>query len=221
MLSDFYLGKKIVITAGPTYEKIDPVRFIGNYSTGKMGFALAEELAALGAEVHLVSGPVQLKPQNPKIHLYAIESAIEMLNICTELFVDADIAIMAAAVADYRPAHFEANKIKKASDDLVLHLVKNPDILSTLGASKKPGQLLIGFALETNNEIENAKEKLRRKNADVIVLNSLNDKGAGFSHETNKITIILQKDVIFEYALKDKQLVAKDIITCISENLKN
>ena len=221
MLLDFYSGKKIVITAGPTYEKIDPVRFIGNYSTGKMGYAIAEELANIGAEVHLVSGPVHINTQNPKITLYKVESAIEMLEVCTMLFPDCDIAIMAAAVADYRPESYEGSKIKKTSDELVLKLVKNPDILATLGSKKKQGQLLIGFALETNNELANAKEKLIRKNADAIVLNSLNDSGAGFSHQTNKITIILQKDIIFEYPLKDKQLVAKDIITCISENLKN
>ncbi len=221
MLIDYYSGKKILITAGPTYEKIDPVRFIGNYSTGKMGYAIAEELANLGADVHLVSGPVHIQTQNPNIKLYKVESALEMLEICTNLFADCDVAIMAAAVADYRPESFETNKIKKHSDDLVLKLVKNPDILATLGTIKKQGQFLIGFALETNNEIDNAKEKLLRKNADAIVLNSLNDPGAGFSHQTNKITIILQKDVIFEYPLKDKKLVAKDIITCISENLKN
>jgi phosphopantothenoylcysteine decarboxylase/phosphopantothenate--cysteine ligase len=221
LLIDYYSGKKILITAGPTYEKIDPVRFIGNYSTGKMGYAIAEELANLGADVHLVSGPVHIQTQNPNIKLYKVESALEMLEICTNLFADCDVAIMAAAVADYRPESFETNKIKKHSDDLVLKLVKNPDILATLGTIKKQGQFLIGFALETNNEIDNAKEKLLRKNADAIVLNSLNDPGAGFSHQTNKITIILQKDVIFEYPLKDKKLVAKDIITCISENLKN
>jgi phosphopantothenoylcysteine decarboxylase/phosphopantothenate--cysteine ligase len=221
LLIDYYSGKKILITAGPTYEKIDPVRFIGNYSTGKMGYAIAEELANLGADVHLVSGPVHIQTQNPNIKLYKVESALEMLEICTNLFADCDVAIMAAAVADYRPESFQTNKIKKHSDDLVLKLVKNPDILATLGTIKKQGQFLIGFALETNNEIDNAKEKLLRKNADAIVLNSLNDPGAGFSHQTNKITIILQKDVIFEYPLKDKKLVAKDIITCISENLKN
>ena len=202
MLIDYYSGKKILITAGPTYEKIDPVRFIGNYSTGKMGYAIAEELANLGADVHLVSGPVHIQTQNPKIKLYKVESALEMLEICTNLFADCDVAIMAAAVADYRPESFETNKIKKSSDDLVLKLLKNPDILATLGTIKKQGQFLIGFALETNNEINNAKEKLLRKNADAIVLNSLNDPGAGFSHQTNKITIILQKDVIFDYPLK-------------------
>ena len=190
MLIDYYSGKKILITAGPTYEKIDPVRFIGNYSTGKMGYAIAEELANLGADVHLVSGPVHIQTQNPKIKLYKVESALEMLEICTNLFADCDVAIMAAAVADYRPESFETNKIKKSSDDLVLKLLKNPDILATLGTIKKQGQFLIGFALETNNEINNAKEKLLRKNADAIVLNSLNDTGAGFSHQTNKITII-------------------------------
>lgn len=221
MLSDFYLGKKIVISAGPTYEKLDPVRFIGNYSTGKMGYEIAEALADLGADVHLVSGPVNIKTKNPNIKLYPVESALQMYDCCINLFKDAQIGIMAAAVADYRPATMATNKIKKSEDSLTIQLVKNPDILAQLGHTKKPGQILVGFALETSNELENAKEKLKRKNADAIVLNSLNDAGAGFSHQTNKITIILQKDIIFEYPLKDKALVAKDIITCISENLKN
>lgn len=219
MLSDYYSGKKIVISAGPTYEKIDPVRFIGNYSTGKMGYAIAEALANLGAEVHLVSGPVNIETEHPEIRLYNVESAIQMHTECTRLFPSCDIGIMAAAVSDYRPDQTQDVKIKKSSDELILRLVKNPDILFSLGQMKTEKQILVGFALETNNELEFAKEKLERKNADAIVLNSLNDKGAGFKHETNKISIILKKGIIFDYPLKEKNLVAIDIITCISENL--
>ncbi len=215
-LSEYYKSKIIVISAGPTYEKIDPVRFIGNYSTGKMGFELAETLAENGAKVHLVAGPTQLKAQNKNIKTYAVESALEMYEQCTTLFKNADIAIMAAAVADYRPAKFSDIKIKKNEDTFTLELVKNPDILASLGASKKNNQIVVGFALETNNELENAKKKLEKKNADAIVLNSLQDKGAGFKHQTNKITILLKNGSIFEFPLKDKKEVAQDIIQCIS-----
>lgn len=218
LLTDFYKSKKIVITAGPTYEKLDPVRFIGNYSTGKMGYAIAETLAETGAEVHLVSGPTALHINHPNIKLYQVESALEMYNQCIDIFPHCDMAIMSAAVADYRPEKYNDVKIKKNEEVLTITLVKNPDILSTLGHSKKEGQLVIGFALETNNELENAKEKLRKKKADAIVLNSLNDAGAGFKHTTNKISIILEKGVIFEFPLKEKTAVAKDIITCIAEN---
>lgn len=214
-LSEYYKSKIIVISAGPTYEKIDPVRFIGNYSTGKMGFELAEALAENGAIVHLVAGPTQLKAQHHNIKTYPVESALEMFALCTKLFKNADIAIMAAAVADYRPASFSDVKIKKNEETLTLELVKNPDILASLGASKKHNQLVIGFALETNNEIENARKKLEKKNADAIVLNSLQDKGAGFKHQTNKITILLKNGSIFEFPLKDKKEVAQDIIQCI------
>lgn len=218
MKADYFKSKKIVISAGPTYEKLDPVRFIGNYSTGKMGYALATELANLGADVHLVSGPTALSIDHPSVKLYRVESALEMYDICVREFHDADIAIMSAAVADYRPEHYNDIKIKKNQEILTINLVKNPDILATLGKSKKAGQIVVGFALETHNEIENATEKLHRKNADAIVLNSLNDAGAGFKHSTNKITIILQKGRTFEFGLKDKTAVAKDIVTCISEN---
>lgn len=220
MSPDYFKGKKIVITAGPTYEKLDPVRYIGNYSTGKMGYAIAAELAVRGAEVHLVSGPTALQSPDPRIQLYNVESALEMYDQCLALFPSCDIAIMAAAVADYRPAAYSEQKIKKDGDDLVLHLVKNPDILSTLGHMKKGGQLVVGFALETNSEMENARKKLAAKKADMIVMNSLQQQGAGFRHDTNKITIILEKGTIFEYHLKEKKDVAKDIITCISENFK-
>ncbi len=220
MLPDYYKCKKIVITAGPTYEKIDPVRFIGNYSTGKMGYAIAEELAENGAEVHLVSGPVKLEINHPDIKVYHVESAREMYAQCMDLFPTCDIAIMAAAVADYRPEEYHETKVKKNADHMTLQLVRNPDILEAIGQMKKAHQVVVGFALETDNEIENAQQKLLKKNADAIVLNSLNDKGAGFKHSTNKISIILKKGIIFEYPLKDKQDVAKDIITCISQNFK-
>lgn len=219
MATDYFKSKKIVITAGPTYEKIDPVRFIGNYSTGKMGYAIAEELAQLGAEVHLVSGPTALPLPQAPIHFYPVESALQMYDTCTRIFPGCDIAIMSAAVADYRPENYHDIKIKKNEETLSINLVKNPDILATLGHAKKAGQIVVGFALETHNELENAREKLKRKNADAIVLNSLNDPGAGFKHSTNKISIILKKGTIFEFPLKDKQAVAKDIITCIAENL--
>lgn len=219
MQTDYYRGKKIVITAGPTYEKIDPVRYIGNYSSGKMGYALAEELAMAGAEVHLVSGPVHIKAEHPGIQLYQVESAIEMYDACHAIFPDMDMAILAAAVADYRPEQMEQSKIKKTADALTIHLVKNPDILSSLGHAKKPGQLVVGFALETDNELQHAADKLERKKADAIVLNSLNEKGAGFRHDTNKVSILFQKGLIFEFQLKVKRLVAQDIISCISENL--
>jgi len=214
-LKEFYKSKIIVISAGPTYEKIDPVRFIGNYSTGKMGFELAEALAENGATVHLVAGPTQLTAQHLNIKTYPVESAMEMYKECIALFENADIAIMTAAVADYRPLEYSEVKIKKDEDSLTIHLVKNPDILASLGAIKKANQIVIGFALETNNELENAKKKLKKKNADAIVLNSLRDKGAGFKHQTNKITILLKNGSIFEYPLKDKKEVAQDIIQCI------
>lgn len=220
MSPDYFKGKKIVITAGPTYEKLDPVRYIGNYSTGKMGYAIAAELANGGAEVHLVSGPVSLQNPDSRITLYKVESAMEMYDQCLALFPSCDIAIMAAAVADYRPAEYSGQKIKKDENDLVLHLVKNPDILATLGHMKKAGQVVVGFALETNSELENAKKKLAAKKADMIVMNSLQQQGAGFKYDTNKITIILEKGTIFEFDLKEKKDVAKDIITCISENFK-
>lgn len=219
MIAEYFKSKKIVITAGPTYEKIDPVRFIGNYSTGKMGYAIAEELAKSGSEVHLVSGPTALKVQNPSIKLYPVESALQMYDACVNLFPDCDMAIMSAAVADYRPKYYQDVKIKKNEEDLMIHLVKNPDILSALGHAKKSNQIVIGFALETHNELEHAMDKLQRKQADAIVLNSLNDPGAGFKHSTNKISIILKKGTIFEFPLKEKTEVAIDILNCIAENL--
>lgn len=204
-------GKKIVITAGPTYEKIDPVRFIGNYSSGKMGFTLAEECALRGAEVTLVAGPVQLRTIHPNIHRIDIESCEEMYEATTKAFEEANAAILCAAVADFTPEITADNKIKREGDELVLRLKPTHDIAATLGRMKQPHQFLVGFALETNDEMENAQKKLHRKNLDFIVLNSLSDAGAGFRHDTNKITII-NKEHAKEYPLKPKSEVAKDII---------
>lgn len=184
-------GKKILVTAGPTYEKIDPVRFIGNYSTGKMGYAIAEEAASRGADVILVSGPVALKTNSQNIAVVPVESAKEMLAESEKIFPGCDYAVMCAAVADYAPANPVDRKIKREKEEIpVIHLVKNPDIAATLGAQKKDGQTLVGFALETDNEQANAVEKLRRKNLDFIALNSLRTPGAGFGTDTNVITLI-------------------------------
>ena len=209
--SEQLAGKKIVITAGPTYEKIDPVRFIGNYSSGKMGFALAEECAARGAEVTLVAGPVQIKATHPNIHRIDVESCAEMYAATTEAFKTADCGILCAAVADFTPEKTADTKIKREGDDLVLSLKPTHDIAAALGQMKQSHQRLVGFALETNDEVAHAQGKLERKNLDFIVLNSLNDKGAGFRHDTNKITIISREEVK-EYPLKSKSEVASDII---------
>ena len=210
--SDELQGKKIVITAGPTYEKIDPVRFIGNYSSGKMGFALAEECARRGAEVTLIAGPVQLETKHSRIRRVDVESAEEMHAASQACFSDADAAILCAAVADYRPEKVADRKIKREKEEeLPLRLRATKDIAASLGATKRKGQLLVGFALETNNEQQNAEGKLERKNFDFIVLNSLNDVGAGFRHDTNKISIIDRKGCT-DYPLKPKTEVAQDII---------
>lgn len=213
-------GRKIMITAGPTYEKIDPVRFIGNYSSGKMGFALAEECARRGAEVTLIAGPVQLEAKHSRIHRIDVESAEEMHVASQACFSDADAAILCAAVADYRPETVADKKIKREKErELTLHLQATKDIAAGLGAAKREGQLLVGFALETNNEQQNAEGKLERKNLDFIVLNSLNDVGAGFRHDTNKISIIDRKGRT-DYPLKSKTEVAQDIIDRLSDELK-
>lgn len=214
-----FKGRKILVNAGPTYEFIDPVRFIGNLSSGKMGYSLAEELANRGAEVHLVSGPVSIQTSHPGIHLYHITGADEMYETCTELFPNMDAAILSAAVADYKPAQKASAKIKKKSDTMELELVKTPDTLAALGKIKK-GQILIGFALETDREEQNAKEKLEKKNLDAIVLNSLNDKGAGFMSDTNKITLIDNKGEKVNFELKSKKAVAADIADYLSRRLK-
>ncbi len=204
-------GRRILITAGPTYERIDPVRFIGNYSSGKMGFALAEECARRGADVQLVSGPVQLTTTCAGITLTRVESAQQMWEAAAALYPTADAGILCAAVADFTPASVADAKIKREGDDLVLRLKPTRDIAAGLGQIKRPGQLLVGFALETNDEVAHAQDKLRRKNFDFIVLNSLNDKGAGFQHDTNKVTIITPQEAL-PYPLKPKTEVACDII---------
>jgi phosphopantothenoylcysteine decarboxylase / phosphopantothenate---cysteine ligase len=209
-------GKKIVITAGPTYEAFDPVRFIGNHSSGKMGVALAEKAHELGAEVHLVLGPSKLKVSDG-IEVKNVFSAKEMYAACRKYFTDADICIFAAAVADYTPKTVADQKIKKSDDEFTLILKKNVDIAAEFGKVKKPGQLSVGFALETNNELKNARAKLTRKNFDIVVLNSLNDKGAGFQFNTNKITIVNRNNKIAKFELKNKDEVALDIIKSIEE----
>jgi phosphopantothenoylcysteine decarboxylase/phosphopantothenate--cysteine ligase len=204
-------GKKILITAGPTYESIDPVRFIGNHSSGKMGFDLANQAASLGADVILVSGPTHLKVVANSIQVINVVSAEEMYRACHKFFNDTDVLIAAAAVADYRPKHIEKQKIKKSNNNFSIELEKTKDILATLGAIKQ-NQFIIGFALETENEIENAKVKIQKKNLDLIVLNSLQDEGAGFKGSTNKVTFIDNKFQIEAMQLKTKEEVAIDIL---------
>lgn len=205
-------GKKALVSAGPTYEPIDPVRFIGNRSSGKMGIAIAEELHQRGAEVTLVTGPVHSAVSIQGITTIAVETAHEMYDVCYNEFDHADIAVMAAAVADYTPVNPAKEKIKKNSDTLVLELKKTNDILKSLGGKKKAGQVLIGFALETSNEKNNALKKLEEKKADIIVLNSLRDTGAGFGHDTNKITLFDKSGKEFQFDQKSKTEVAKDIV---------
>ena len=205
--------KRVLVTAGPTYERIDSVRFIGNYSSGKMGFALAEALARRGAEVELVTGPTALKCQNPLIHRTDVESAREMYAAATSLFGSCQAAILSAAVADYRPEQAADHKLKKqGSEGMTLTLVQNPDILATLGKMKQPSQRLIGFALETDNEEQNARVKLEKKNLDYIVLNSLRDAGAGFGVDTNRVTIIGRDGTTYSTPLMSKSQVADEII---------
>ncbi len=213
-------GKKVLITAGPTYEKIDPVRFIGNYSSGKMGFALAEVCAEQGAEVTLVSGPVMLQTKHPGIKRIDVESAQQMYEAATKHFPKADIAILCAAVADFTPKTTADKKIKRKGDNLKLELQPTKDIAAALGAVKKKKQVLVGFALETDNEQKNAKEKMERKNFDFIVLNSLQDKGAGFRVDTNKVTIIDRHNDLTAYDIKSKREVAEDIIGYVIQNSK-
>lgn len=211
--------KKILITAGPTYEKIDPVRFIGNYSSGKMGFSLAEECANRGAEVILVAGPVSLKINHPNIKRIDVESADQMYEAAVSVFPDADAAILCAAVADYKPAQLADKKIKReTTGDMSISLVANKDIAATLG-KMKTHQRMIGFALETNDEENNAQKKIKSKNLDYIVLNSLNDAGAGFQHNTNKISIINKEGEKTDYPLKTKLEVAADIVDVTLANL--
>lgn len=209
-------GKKIIVTAGPTYEKIDPVRFIGNYSTGKMGYAIADEATRRGAEVTIISGPVAISPTEKSVKVINVESANEMNRQASALFPESDIAILAAAVADYAPETVCDKKIKREnSENLTLKLRRNPDIAANLGTMKRDNQFIVGFALETDNEHENAVSKLKRKNLDMIVLNSLRDKGAGFATDTNRIEIIFADGTSQQYPLKSKKDVASDILDCI------
>ncbi len=213
-------GKTVLVTAGPTYEAIDPVRFIGNHSSGKMGFAIAEALANQGANVNLVCGPTNENTNHPSINVMSVTSAEEMNKACSSLFSSADITVLAAAVADYKPTVKADQKIKKKDGDITLELTKTVDIAASLGKLKHNGQLIVGFALETENELENAKKKLEAKNFDLIVLNSLNDKGAGFGHDTNKITIINRNYKVKSFDLKDKKAVAQDIADAIWEEVE-
>ena len=213
-------GKKVLITAGPTYEKIDPVRFIGNYSSGKMGFALAEVCAEQGAEVTLISGPVMLQAKHPAIRRIDVESAGEMYEAATKCFPKADIAILCAAVADFTPKTTADKKIKRKGNNLKLELQPTQDIAAALGAIKKKKQKMVGFALETDNELKNAREKMERKNLDFIVMNSLQDAGAGFRVDTNKVTIIDRHNNLTAYDTKTKREVAEDIIENIIQNSK-
>ncbi len=207
-------GKHALVTAGPTYEQIDPVRYIGNHSSGKMGIAIAQELKNQGAEVTLVMGPTNLPlPEFPSI--IRVKTAMEMFEACVSVFKQADITVMSAAVADYTPVNIEHVKIKKSTEDISIVLKKTKDVLKHLGAIKRNDQLLIGFALETNNEVEYAKKKLLEKNADMIVLNSLNDLGAGFGYDTNKITIFERSGRTQTFDTKPKEAVAKDIVNAI------
>lgn len=210
-------GKRILITAGPTQEKIDPVRFISNYSTGKMGYAIAEACAGEGAEVFLVSGPVSLSPVNPSIKRYMVTSAAEMASRCFALFDKCDAGILTAAVADYTPRQRSEQKIKRTGDTFILELEPTRDIAWELGREKKPGQVLAGFALETTAELDNARDKLIRKNFDFIMLNSLNDKGAGFGFDTNKISILEKENNLRIFELKTKKEVALDIVDKLIE----
>ncbi len=210
-------GKKVLVTAGPTYEPIDPVRFIGNHSSGKMGFDIAKALADKGAEITLISGPTHLSVQHSNINLVRVMSAQNMYDACHYIYKNMDVVVAAAAVADYKPKHVATQKIKKSDETLVLELEKNKDILASLGAIKEH-QFLVGFALETQNEIENAKLKIQKKNLDLIVLNSLNDQGAGFGGTTNKVTFIDKKFNIEHFPLKSKEEVARDIVNKIVEN---
>lgn len=227
VLSDFFYsaqplrGKTVLVTAGPTYEAIDPVRFIGNHSSGKMGFAIAEALAQRGAVVNLICGPTHQHTKQPGITVKSVTSAQEMFDACAAIFDQSDITVLAAAVADYRPVTAAAQKIKKKDEHLSLELTKTTDIAANLGRRKHNGQIIVGFALETEDEHSNALKKLESKNFDLIVLNSLNDKGAGFGHDTNKIKIINRREEVKTFDLKDKAAVANDIVEAILQTLNH
>lgn len=214
-------GKKALVTAGPTYEKIDPVRFIGNYSSGKMGYAIAEELASRGAEVTLVSGPVSVSCKHSGVRVVKVESAREMLAASESVFDSADIAVLTAAVADYAPASPATTKMKREGNAVpTIELVKNPDIAAALGERKRPDQFVVGFALETDNEESNALDKIKRKRLDAICLNSLRDSGAGFAVDTNKVTIFTASGAKIPGELKSKREVAADVVDFISKSLR-
>ncbi|HQQ83516.1 MAG TPA: bifunctional phosphopantothenoylcysteine decarboxylase/phosphopantothenate--cysteine ligase CoaBC, partial [Cyclobacteriaceae bacterium] len=208
-------GKQALVTAGPTYEALDPVRFIGNHSTGKMGFAVAESLAKQGAQVHLVTGPTHQQARHPRIKVHAVTSAEDMYNTCDKYFDASQIIVLSAAVADYRPLHRSAQKIKKQDGSLTLELTKTVDIAAQLGGRKKAGQIIVGFALETEHEKANAEKKLVSKNFDLIVLNSLNNPGAGFGHDTNQVEILSRGGSSVVVPLKAKTAVAEDIVQAI------
>jgi len=213
------IGKTALVTAGPTYEAIDPVRFIGNHSSGKMGFAIAESLASQGAQVNLITGPTTQHTEHPRINVRHVVSTEDMYSACTDFFSTTDITVLSAAVADYKPVNVADQKIKKKDEELSIALTKTRDIAASLGKLKHNGQVIVGFALETEHEHANAIKKLESKNFDLIVLNSLNDKGAGFGHDTNKITIIDRKQNIKAFDLKGKKSVANDIVNAIVETL--
>jgi phosphopantothenoylcysteine decarboxylase/phosphopantothenate--cysteine ligase len=215
------LNKHFLVTAGPTYEKIDPVRFIGNYSTGKMGYAIANELVACGATVTLVSGPVSVKNVNPLINVIPAESAQLMYTQCMNIFPSVDGAVMCAAVADFTPENYSEGKVKRGEDDLIIRMKPTKDIAGDLGKLKTEKQILVGFALETNDELKNAYSKLQRKNLDFIVLNSMNDAGAGFGFDTNKITMLGKDNKPAFFELKSKTEVAKDIVAQIISEMES
>lgn len=212
-------GKNVLVTAGPTHEAIDPVRFIGNHSTGKMGYAIAESLANLGAHVTLVSGPTAMHTSHPQVSVKKVMSAEEMYEACVAVFPQTDIAVLAAAVADYRPTVKADQKIKKKDEHLTIELTKTRDIAASLGKIKQNNQVVVGFALETEHEQDNALKKLESKNFDMIVLNSLNDAGAGFGHDTNKITMIDRSGAVKKFDLKSKKAVARDIVSAILDKV--
>jgi phosphopantothenoylcysteine decarboxylase/phosphopantothenate--cysteine ligase len=212
-------NKKVLITAGPTFENLDPVRFIGNYSTGKMGYALAQVLLQKGAFVTLVTGPTNLTIEHKNLERIDVVSAQDMFVSVKKSWANQDLGIFAAAVADYKPKFKDEQKIKKKNDEFVLELVKNPDILGWAGAAKMDNQLLMGFALETNDELINAESKLKNKNLDFIVLNSLNDPGAGFANDTNKVTILSKNNKKIELSLKSKYEIAEEIVMYLEQSI--
>ena len=219
MDSSILAKKKVLITAGPTREAIDPVRYISNHSTGKMGYAIAEKFLELGAEVIIVSGPVNVQLQHPRLSIIKVNTASEMYLACCKVFEEVDIAVLAAAVADYRPAQVAQQKIKKDEDSFTIKMVKNVDIAYEFGKIKTTSQVSVGFALETNDEVAHAKGKLQKKNLDMVILNSMNDANATFGYDTNKITTIKKDLSKKEYSLKQKTEVAKDIVKEITSLL--